>query len=101
MPLHTLNDPDAGFVHDDDTLRIRLDMRLIAPAVNVLPAGYPTELLLVTPVAEVSLCGICLCVMRDPVCCADGHKCVLLSACGVCVLSADCGRRCAAFAAPA
>jgi hypothetical protein len=63
-------------LQDDDSLCIRINMRLITPAINVLPAGYPTELFLNTPVAEVNLCGICLSVMRDPVSCPDGHKCV-------------------------
>lgn len=82
MALTALNDPSQRFI-DDDTITVvaKLNVRLHAPerqpAKPEKPVGYDDKLFLAQPVPEHCTCSICLCVMDDPVCCSQGHKCVL------------------------
>jgi hypothetical protein len=82
MALSKLSAEQERFV-EDNTLTVVVEAQCtlrVAPAPPALPHasgmwGLDTDLFLQQPVLEVSLCGVCLGVMNDPVCCPTGHKC--------------------------
>jgi len=80
LELAALNDASRGFITDDTlTIVAELSVGVVPTAVARAPAAHEgyADTLFVEPPAAANQCGICLCVMKDPVGgCRHGHKCV-------------------------
>ena len=80
MELTALNDPSRRFIEDDSitvVAKVQVHLHSSEPQPEKKKCGYDEKLFLEQPVPEACMCGICMCVMEDPVLCPEGHKCVL------------------------
>lgn len=82
LELAALNDASRGFITDDTlTIVAELSVGVVPTGVARAPIAHEgyADTLFVEPPAAANQCGICLCVMKDPVGgCRHGHKCVLM-----------------------